>query len=89
MVMDAGRVAEFDSPEALLAKKDSVFAGMAREAGLVALQEEGNVYIPISLFMFFFGKANKVHFLLGSDATRGRGQGSSGGRGRKGGAERS
>ena len=47
MVMDAGRVAEFDSPEALLAKKDSIFAGMAREAGLVA-QEEENVYIQIS-----------------------------------------
>ncbi len=56
MVMDAGRVAEFDSPEALLSKGDSVFAGMAREAGLVAQQEEENVYIPMSLFILFLGK---------------------------------
>ena len=48
--MDAGRVAEFDSPEALLAKGDSVFAGMAREAGLVARQEEENVCISISSY---------------------------------------
>ncbi len=35
MVLSAGRVVEFDSPEKLLDNPDSVFAGMAKEAGLV------------------------------------------------------
>ncbi|XP_063876014.1 ATP-binding cassette sub-family C member 3-like isoform X2 [Scylla paramamosain] len=35
MVMDQGRIAEFDSPSALLAQKDSIFYNMAKDAGLV------------------------------------------------------
>jgi len=35
MVLDGGRVSEFDTPEALLARPDSIFCGLAREAGLV------------------------------------------------------
>ena len=36
MVMDAGRLVELDSPEALLAKKDSTFYSMAKDAGIVS-----------------------------------------------------
>ena len=35
IVMDQGRVAEFDSPTALLLNKDSIFYSLASEAGLV------------------------------------------------------
>ena len=35
MVMDAGVVKEFDTPKALLEKSDSIFYGMAADAGLV------------------------------------------------------
>ena len=34
MVLDAGKVVEFDSPENLLRKTDSIFYGMAKESGL-------------------------------------------------------
>ena len=34
MVLDAGRVVEFDTPENLLRKTDSIFYGMAKESGL-------------------------------------------------------
>jgi len=36
LVLSAGKVVEFDTPANLLAKEDGVFAGMAKEAGLVA-----------------------------------------------------
>ncbi|KAG9309821.1 P-loop containing nucleoside triphosphate hydrolase protein [Chiua virens] len=43
LVLDHGRVAEFDAPEVLLADKTSRFYGMAFEAGLVqAENENGN-----------------------------------------------
>ncbi|KAG6899872.1 hypothetical protein C0993_005842 [Termitomyces sp. T159_Od127] len=35
LVMDSGKVAEFDKPETLLAKKESIFYSLAKEAGLV------------------------------------------------------
>ncbi|XP_076439591.1 multidrug resistance-associated protein 1-like [Babylonia areolata] len=34
LVLDAGRIAEFDSPQTLLRNPDSIFFGMARNAGL-------------------------------------------------------
>ncbi|CAJ0609669.1 unnamed protein product [Cylicocyclus nassatus] len=36
LVMDAGRVIEFDTPSALLAKQDGLFRSMAEDAGIVA-----------------------------------------------------
>lgn len=35
MVLDKGKIVEFDKPETLLANQRSVFYGMARAAGLV------------------------------------------------------
>ena len=35
MVLDQGRIAEFDTPDNLLADKQSIFHGMAKNAGLV------------------------------------------------------
>lgn len=36
--MEQGEVAEFDTPEALLANKDSVFFSLASAAGLVNVE---------------------------------------------------
>ena len=36
LVLDAGRIAEFESPQNLLRNEDSVFYGMAKEAGLLS-----------------------------------------------------
>ena len=36
MVLDAGKIKEFDTPETLLQDKKSVFHGMAKDAGLVS-----------------------------------------------------
>ncbi|KAF9269001.1 multidrug resistance-associated ABC transporter [Marasmius fiardii PR-910] len=36
LVMDAGKIAELDTPQALLAKKDSIFYSLASEAGLAS-----------------------------------------------------
>ncbi|CAG5132774.1 unnamed protein product [Candidula unifasciata] len=35
MVLDKGKIKEFESPQALLADKSSIFHGMAKDAGLV------------------------------------------------------
>jgi hypothetical protein len=35
IVLDAGKIAEFDSPQVLLSNKDSIFYSMAKNAGLV------------------------------------------------------
>ncbi|KAK3867174.1 hypothetical protein Pcinc_027341 [Petrolisthes cinctipes] len=37
LVMDQGRIAEMDSPSALLANKNSIFYSMAKDAGLVTM----------------------------------------------------
>lgn len=39
LVMDKGRVVEFDAPHVLLERSDSAFTGMVRETGAVAEQE--------------------------------------------------
>ena len=36
MVLDAGKIAEFDSPQNLMKDTSSIFYGMAKNAGLVA-----------------------------------------------------
>ena len=35
MVLDKGKIAEFDAPKYLLADKNSIFYGMAKSAGIV------------------------------------------------------
>lgn len=35
IVLDQGKIAEYDSPQVLLSNKDSIFYGMAKNAGLV------------------------------------------------------
>ena len=35
LVLDAGRIAEFDSPRALLDNDESIFHGMVKDAGLL------------------------------------------------------
>ena len=35
IVLDAGQIAEFDDPQTLLQNHDSIFYGMAKDAGLV------------------------------------------------------
>lgn len=35
IVLDAGKIAEYDSPKNLLADRDSIFYGMAKNAGLI------------------------------------------------------
>ena len=34
MVLDQGRIAEFEAPQVLLQDRDSIFFGMAKDAGL-------------------------------------------------------
>ncbi|KAG2139678.1 ABC transporter type 1, transmembrane domain-containing protein [Suillus clintonianus] len=43
LVLDAGRIAEFDSPQKLLENKSSIFRSMAMEAGLVQAQPDDEV----------------------------------------------
>lgn len=43
IVLDQGKIAEFDSPQVLLANKDSIFYGMAKNAGLVNNTNESTV----------------------------------------------
>jgi len=40
LVLDAGKIAEFDSPQNLLKNENSVFYGMAKEAGLLSQNTE-------------------------------------------------
>eukprot|EP00043_Microstomoeca_roanoka_P016336 m.166386 g.166386 ORF g.166386 m.166386 type:complete len:189 (+) comp16436_c27_seq2:4637-5203(+) len=37
IVLDAGQIKEFDTPQALMANEKSIFAGMARAAGITSL----------------------------------------------------
>lgn len=43
IVLDQGKIAEYDSPAALLANKDSIFYGMAKNAGLVSNTTEPTI----------------------------------------------
>lgn len=36
LVLDKGKIAEFDAPNSLLEKKDSIFFGMCKDAGLAS-----------------------------------------------------
>ena len=36
MVLDQGNIAEFDSPDNLLSKKETIFYSMAKNAGIAA-----------------------------------------------------
>ena len=40
MVLDAGKIREFDSPDSLLQNKKSVFYSMAKDAGLITTAQE-------------------------------------------------
>lgn len=42
IVLDKGMIAEFDSPAALLDDKNSIFYGMAKNAGLVNNNSNNN-----------------------------------------------
>ena len=46
MVLDAGKIVEFDSPETLLRHESSIFHGMVREAGLLQQQNQQNLSQP-------------------------------------------
>jgi len=46
IVLQAGRVAEFDTPEALLSDKNSLFFALAKEAGLT--QAGSSSELPVS-----------------------------------------
>lgn len=35
MVLDQGRIVEFDTPRNLLVQKDGIFASMAKSAGII------------------------------------------------------
>ena len=39
IVFDKGMIAEFDTPEALLKDKDSIFHGMAKDAGISSIHD--------------------------------------------------
>lgn len=47
MVLDSGHVTEFDSPDNLLARKDSLFYSMAKNAGLVVDIRGGKPVSPL------------------------------------------
>jgi ABC-type multidrug transport system fused ATPase/permease subunit len=42
LVLDSGKVAEFDSPDELLADRDSIFYSMALHAGLIVDNNSSN-----------------------------------------------
>ena len=46
MVLDAGKIVEFESPETLLRNEASIFHGMVREAGLLQQQNQQNPSQP-------------------------------------------
>ena len=48
MVLDAGKIVEFDSPENLLRDHTTVFHGMAKEAGLLQQQQTSLHQRPLS-----------------------------------------
>ena len=39
LVMDEGRVKEFDKPTSLLKNKDSMFSSLAKDAGLITADD--------------------------------------------------
>lgn len=47
VVLDQGMIVEFDTPKALLADKNSIFYGMARNSGLVGDENNYNNTVPI------------------------------------------
>jgi len=47
MVLDAGRIVEFDSPSDLLKNNKSVFYGMAKEAGLLPGHQQQQLLVNL------------------------------------------
>ncbi|KAF8892115.1 multidrug resistance-associated ABC transporter [Infundibulicybe gibba] len=48
LVMDAGRIAELDSPDQLLANPNSIFYSLVNEAGLIGTSTSINITLPAS-----------------------------------------
>ena len=52
MVLDAGRIIEYDSPNDLLGNKKSTFYSMAKDAGLVAWGHKPTPITPTTSYLY-------------------------------------